>query len=189
MIYNIPPICKKPLEVFSGSHPYLEYEDSSDTIIVQRELGVNEGIHCTTFVNCDNYVCIDGANCWSYGAPYSDFNFFIAKSFDASRYSKITVPTGSITNRYDYGEESACFVCLFPNVENWMHNTYIMKKPIPLFETDHIWDGESPQPLQEITFDIRDLKGEFYIGVFQSHEGGTAYARQFNVYLGKIVAF
>lgn len=188
MIYNIPPICKKPLEVFSGSHPYLEYGYLSDTIVVQRERGKNEGIHGTNFVNCNNYVCIDGGGCSSYGAPYSSFNFFIAKSFNAGRYSKITIPTGSITNFYEYGEESACWVCLFQNVANWMHTTYIMKKQIPLFKTDHLWDGESPQPLQEITFDVKDLKGDFYIGVFQSSEGGPSYARTFNVYLGKIVA-
>lgn len=188
MIYNVPPICKKPLEVFNGSHPYIEY-GRSNTIIVQRSNGENEGVWCTNVVNCNNYICVDGGDCYSQNAPYSSMNFFLAESFNATRYSKITIPTGSITNFYNYGTDSACWVCLFPSANNWMHNTCIMKKPIPLFETDHIWDGESPQPLQEITFDIRDLKGEFYIGVFQSHEGGPAYARQFNVYLGKIIAF
>ena len=188
MIYNIPPICKKPLEVFNGSHPYLEYGKRSNTILVQGEYGDNKGIISSGFVNCNNYICVDGGECYSSGAPSSSMNFFLSESFNASRYSKITIATGSITNFYSYGTDSACWVCLFPSVDSWMHRTYIDRKAIPLFATDKIWLGESPQQLQEITFDIKDLKGEFYIGVFQSDEGGSSYSRQFNVYLGKIIA-
>lgn len=188
MIYNIPPICKKPLEVFSGSHPYLEYGYRSDIILVQNENGNTVGLISSGFVNCDNYIAISGGECNAYGAPSSSMNFMLAESFDASRYSKITIPVGSITNFYEYGNESTCWVCLFPSVDNWMHNTHIMREQIPLFATDRFWLGESPQQLEEITFDIKDLKGEFYIGVFQSDDGVTSSGRQFTVYLGKIIA-
>lgn len=187
MIYNIPPICKKPLEVFSGTHPYLEYGKRSDTIMIQRNSGENVGLIQSGFINCNNYICVDGGECYDYGVSSSSMNFFLAKSFNASRYSKITVTLGSITNFYSYGTDSACYVCLFPSVNSLMHTTYVMRKSVPLFATDKIWLGESPQQLQEITFNIKDLKGDFYIGVFQSDDG-SSYSRQFNVFLGKIVA-
>lgn len=194
MIYNVPPICKKPLIVFDGQDTSVF--NSQFLPDCRTEMGNNK----EQFVN---YVQITGNNgtigdSTSTGDLYDPTGIFIDKLVNFSGKKKLYIyASASYHNGDESGQDTEnrtpATICIFKDRHNNMLHNCALSQIIPARHAFPTIDDDVnaeiiiPDPV-EMIFDVSDLSGEYYIGLCIDHSN-FQYNAFYYINIGEIIAF
>lgn len=187
LIFNIPPICKKPVIIFSGQHASVGNSPWSDTF-VQRVFNYDKWVHedDTVFdsdiTNVEDYCYINLQGMMD--DEYHDGIYINFAVDDISKYKKLCVYASCIGEGEYFDEYNMSVgVIRYPLEVNAFAE--LKKETIPLLQCDNFWETEtSPEPLTKIDVDVSGLNGSVRVGfgIFGNRPRGIHY----KLFLGKV---
>lgn len=215
MIYNIPPICKKPVTVFDGvvrgnGEVYTGNYQFTSTFKMQVKNGVTPRKLVAGYVSGSGYTCIGQFNGYVQlfgsasefgttngdGSNYSEWGIYVNNPIQLSNKKKLTVnaahsyynPSGEVLTN-----DAPIRLCLFNNLyaKMFTNNARMVEVPsCPAFDDGIFEHGKEiiiPDP-EEIVIDVSDLSGEYYVG-FLVDRTASSIANYYYLNIGEIVAF
>lgn len=215
MIYNVPPICKKPIIVFDGivhgnGEVYMGNAQFTDDFKYQCANGVDPEKLVAGYVGNSGYVCIgqfnghvqiygsehNFGNSENDGSKYSPWGIYINNPVRLTGKKKLTLKIAySYFNDFAALEnEAPIIVFLFKDIYSDMWKNFVDASEVPAYPayTDGKLDFDEdvfiPEP-EELIFNVTDLTGDYYIGfgVYRGESNTSGFHYYLNI--GEIVAF
>lgn len=216
MIYNVPPICKKPVTVFDGvvrgnGEVYtgnlqftndFKYQCESGEPSRKIVAGYEGGSGYTYICQFNGYVQLFGADgeigaSDNDGGSYSPWGIYINNPIQLTNKKKLTI---NAAHSY-YGTGSSAVLTnvapirayLFSNIYENMYSNNVRSVEVPSYPAfdDGIYELDKeiiiPHP-EEIVLDVSNISGEFYIG-FSVDRSESSVMRLYYLTIGEIVAF
>ena len=210
MIYNVPPICKKPFIVFDGvvrgngeTYGNVEFTNTFKWQVKEgvtpRKIiaGYAPGTGWACIGQFPGYVQLDGVGASTGdGSEYYPWGIYISTPVKLGGKKKLTInaansyykPSGvALTN------EQPIRACLFHNIYDnmFINNVRSVEVPsCPACSDGSFEAGDEliiPEP-EEIILDVSDLSGEYYIGFTADHSKTNIVIYHY-LNIGEIVAF
>ena len=199
MIFNIPPICKKMVQLFSGNdipiNGYSTKFRTQHTLSEQPFIYVANTYGGDGLVNYGDHIRVNTSTCNSYGYPYPPFdaNFYLSEPFDITRFSKIEFNIVATTAYRDMGilnENDGIYVVLFKTTENWIYEegNAVLMQQVSLYQWEDDLYSDTPFPLEKIVVDVKDINEPIYIG-FAACNVKSLSGLTYSAFLGAINAF
>lgn len=210
MIYNIPPICRKPFTVFDGvvrgngeTYGNLEFTNTFKWQVKEgvtpRKIvaGYSPGSGWTCVGQFPGYVQLNEVGTsWGDGSEFNPWGIYINSTVKLRGKKKLIInaahsyynATGvTLTN------DAPICVYLFENIfaNMFINNVRSVEVPsCPAFSDGKFEQGKEiiiPNP-EEIILDVADLSGEYYVG-FTVDRSKSNIANYYYLNIGEIVAF
>lgn len=215
MIYNVPPICKKPVTVFDGivrgnGELYAEKYQFTSTFKMQVRAGVTPrklladyapGSGYTSFGQFNGYVQLHGdmsvyGSATGDGSNWNEWGIYVNNPVQLSGKKKLVVKAAH--SYYNTGggavltNDAPIRVCLFNNLYSKMFTSNALMAEVPSLPAfaDGIFGYDKeiiiPDP-EEIVFDVSNLYGEYYIGFLVDNSESSVH-NYYYLNIGEIVA-
>lgn len=216
MIYNVPPICKKPVTVFDGvvrgngvvyqgNYQFTDdfkYQCASGETPKELVAGYYPGTGADCIGQFNGYVQLSGSlgtigESGGDGNRYAPWGIYVNTPIQLTNKKKLTInaahsycnPGGGavLTN------DAPICVYLFSDIYSNMCNNNVRSVEVtscPAF-SDGIFDYDKEvivPDLDEIVFDVSDLSGEYYVG-FSIDRTKSSIVLHYYLNIGEIVAF
>lgn len=216
MIFNIPPICKKPVTVFDGvirgnGEIYMGNYQFTDDFKYQCASGQTPQKIVAGYVNGSGYTCIGqfsgyvqiAGNSVIFGSSdgggdrYNPWGIYIDNPIQLTGKKKLTI--NAAHSYYNSGgaetltNDAPICAYLFSNIYANMYSNNVSSVEVPSCPafSDGIFDYDKeiimPNP-EEIVLDVSDLSGEYYVGFAVDHSTSNI-ANYYYLNIGEIVAF
>lgn len=200
MIYNVPPLCKKMLQLFDGSDAFVD--GYSTKFKTQRTLEeqpfickAGTGYMQYGLRNYDGHIGVNMYSAHDIGyqyAPY-DANFYLTEPINTTRFSKVEfniVGTTDLEDMDRLDNADGIYIVLFRTTEKWIYDesNVILMQHVPLYQTTEGRYNDTPFPLEKIVVDVSGINETVYIGFIQ-YNNNNVLDLYHSVYLGVINAF
>lgn len=216
MIYNVPPICKKPItvfdgvvrgngEVYTGNFQFtsdFKYQCASGKDLQKIVAGYVSGSGYTCIGQFNGYVQLYGSaetigTSNNDGNKYAPWGIYVSNPIQLTNKKKLTINAAHSYYNASGGavltNDAPICVYLFSDIYAKMYNNNVRSVEVPSCPAfaDGTFDYDKeiiiPDP-EEIVFDVSDLSGEYYVG-FSVDRSESNIANYYYLNIGEIVAF
>lgn len=216
MIYNVPPICKKPVtvfdgvvrgngEVYAGNYQFTDdfkYQCARGEKLQKIVAGYLSGSGYTGIGQFNGYVQLSGpagtiGDSVGDGNTYAPWGIYVNTPIQLANKKKLTVNAAHSYSNSGGGavltNDAPICVYLFSDIYARMYSNNVRSVEVPSCPafSDGIFDYDKeiiiPDP-EEIIFDVSDLSGEYYVG-FSVDRSKSMISNYYYLNIGEIVAF
>lgn len=198
MIFNIPPLCKKPVTVFTG---VATLDDNMNAEEIKQQVTPGEDDDPIVVSQMGDFIQMSGPNSFfgSYiygqGKAHSPYGLYMATPVNLSGKKKVVVKAASCYTQSNLAVESVApiAVLVFKDLNTKMWNSVHGGEIVPICrawdvgEDQYSNDPEFPA-MEDVTIDVSELSGEFYVGFSIADQAGSA-VTSYYLRIGEIVAF
>ena len=216
MIYNVPPICRKPVIVFDGivrgnGEMYMGNYQFTNDFKYQCANGETLQKIVAGYVTGSGYTCIGQFNGYAQlyglastfgesngdGGSYSPWGIYINTPIQLTNKKKLVINAAHSYYHSGSGTVSTndAPICtyLFSNIYANMYSNNVRSVEVPSCPAypngipDYNVELIIPDP-EEIVLDVSDLSGEYYVG-FSVDRSASTIANYYYLNIGEIMAF
>lgn len=197
MIFNIPPLCKKPVTVFTG----IATLDDVYAVEIKQQVSPGENNSPVYVDQMDGFIQMNGPDSFfgsfghGHGTSHSPYGLYIAKPVNLSGKKKVIVKAASCYTASNLALESVApiAIIIFKDLNTKMWNDVHGGEMVPMCCA---WDVPEDQfskdpkfpAMEDITIDVSELSGDFYVG-FSIADHSIHTVTSYYLRIGEIVAF